>query len=469
MSGGYGFFSDVYEAPGGVTVDSSVGARLAKLHVLPRGNTPMTIVEQGDTTGNYFDTLHRSSSRTEWRENITLGEQHGAGTHRISLGGGVARAAFDSVHAGGEIRLTQDDPDQLFYSINFVGSAAESLSSWEGTGWLQDVWTPTARASFTLGLRYDRTGVSGTNEWGPRFGFALLPFKNEHTVVRGGFGIFYDMLALTAGSFPQSQQRAVQLFDNNLPVGAPRVLQNLRSADHLSSPHIVGWNLEIDHQFKRPLLLRIRAEERLGRGLTMLNPDHQEFQATKMTLSDSGTSRFREIEATATYRLSKSASLNGSYIRSSSNGDLNPFTGLTGTFERPVINPDRYSFSRSDSPNRLLVWGEIGLPGKLELTPALDVHSGFPYGFFDASNDIASTPDLGRFPAVASLDLGLYRDIRVKKLREGRVRLGVKVYNLTNHFNPREVKLAENDDGPVFVGFLNPVGRSYRASVTLSF
>jgi hypothetical protein len=469
MAGGYAFFSDTYETSRGTIVDSSVGGRLVHLHVFSRGITPMTVVEQGDTTGSYFDTLHRSSSRTEWRENITLGEHLAAGTHRISFGGGVARAAFDSVDAGGEIRITRDDPDQLFYTVSFAGPPIESLSSWEGAGWIQDVWTPKPRASFTMGLRYDRTGVSRTNEWGPRVGFALLPFKDDHTVVRGGFGIFYDMLALTAGSFEQSERRVVQLWNNNLPLGDPRVLQNVLSADHLHSPHIIGWNFEVDHQFKLPLLLRIRAEERLGRSLTLLDPNSLAALATKFILSDKGTSRFREVEATATYRLRKTSSVNVAYVRSSSNGDLNTFTGLTGTFERSVINLDRYSFSRSDSPNRFLAWGEVDLPGGLQLSPVLDVHTGFPYGFFDASNDIPGTPFLGRFPAAASLDLGLFRDVGVKKLLEGRARVGFKVYNVTNHFNPREVKLAENDDGPVFVGFLNPVGRSYRASFVLSF
>jgi hypothetical protein len=469
MGGGYASISDTYETSGGTIVDSSISGRLVDLHVLPRGSIPMTIVEQGQTSGSYFETLHRSSSRTEWRENITLGEHQAAGTHRISFGGGVARAAFDSISAGSEVRLTQDDPDQLFYSIRFVGPATESVSSWEGSGWIQDVWTPNPRSSFTLGFRYDRTGISNTNEWGPRFGFALLPFRGEHTVVRGGFGIFYDMLALTSGSFEQSQQRALQFFENNAPAGAPRVLQNLRSGDHLYSPHIIGWNLEVDHQFKLPLLLGIRAEERLGRSLTLLNPDHPNPFATELILSDRGTSRFREVEATANFRLRKTSSLRVSYIRSSSSGDLNTFTGLTGTFGRPVIALDRYSFSRSDSPNRLVASGQIGLPGKLELSPVLDVHTGFPYGFFDASNDVPSTPLLGRFPAFASFDIGLFRDIRVKKIREGRVRLGFKIYNLTNHFDPREVKLGENDDGPVFIGFLNPVGRAYRASIMVNY
>jgi len=66
----------------------------------------------------------------------------------------------------------------------------------------------------------------------------------------------------------------------------------------------------------------------------------------------------------------------------------------------------------------------------------------------------------------------LYRDFSFRALdRAARLRLGVKVFNVTNHFNPREARLGENaaQTGAEVKGFLDAPPRSYRVSATFTF
>jgi hypothetical protein len=475
LQGGQLSFSDAYATQSGMILDSSVSYKNMRVRVRPRGSAPMIFVEQGEIFGNYFDNVRHNGSRFEWKEGLQLPEKSGWGNHHIGFGGGLARAAFDSVRVGNKLVLTGEDADELFSVTTFTGSPFESLSEHEMTGWAEDRWSPTRRASLTAGLRYDWTALSRRSQWAPRAGFSLLPFHNDRTVIRGGAGVFYDILPLTAGTFTRSRHRVMQFFDEAEPISEPRALGNLTTRPYLRTPHLLGWNLEIDQQVAGRLFLRVKAEERRGRNLLLLNPDKPGRSVTALVLSDTGSSLYREFEATASYRPSRWSNLNGSYVRSSSRGDLGTFNAVMGTFEKLVISSSRYAHSRSEAPNRFLIWGDVRVPGSVTVSPALDVHTGFPYAFFDADNKVPTEVDFSRFPRTFSLDMGLYRDLKVMAFdRQGRLRLGVRVYNLTNHFNPRDVELdhghsEETQDQLFLKGYFNGVGRSYRASATFNF
>src|SRR5262249_23080101 len=401
MRGGQFSVSDSYILRPGLILDSLFSARYMRLHVVPQGSGPMALVTQGDVLGNYFDALHRTSHRLEWKEALRLPEFNTWGSHQISFGGGLARAAFDSSHHGGMIELRGVGEEQIFSITNFTGSGLESMAVNEADVWVEDKWAPSRRANFTFGLKYDWTTLSRQHEWAPRFAFAVLPFQADRTVIRGGIGVFYDILPMTAGTFTRSQQRVVQVFAETDEGSDPgeaeeRTLINVTTSPHLKTSHITGWNVEVDQQITGTLFFRTKAEDRRGVNLLLVNPNQPAPNVTSVVLSDHGTSRYREVEGTVNFRPANSTDVNFTYVRSSAVGDLNTFAAVLGTFQKLFLSKNQYAHSRGDSTNRFLAWGDVRMPGEFIVSPALDVHTGFPFGFIDADNTIPGKADFGR-------------------------------------------------------------------------
>ncbi|MBZ5623690.1 MAG: carboxypeptidase regulatory-like domain-containing protein [Acidobacteriia bacterium] len=81
-----------------------------------------------------------------------------------------------------------------------AGQAYISLVRWDAGPFIQDDWRVRPNLTVSLGLRYEvQNLVSDHRDIAPRLGFAWAPgsAKNgrQKTVIRGGFGIFYDRIS----------------------------------------------------------------------------------------------------------------------------------------------------------------------------------------------------------------------------------------------------------------------------------
>jgi hypothetical protein len=160
--------------------------------------------------------------------------------------------------------------------------------------------------------------------------------------------------------------------------------------------------------------------------------------------------------------------LNASYVRSKAYGDLNDFNQFFGNNAVAVIEPNTRGRLPFDAPNRFLFWGQFEAPLKLTLTPVLDVHTGFPYSVIDQSRDFIGPRDSVRFPRFSSFDMQVTRPVSLPfPHKDIQARIGFSVFNLFNHFNPRDV---QNDiDSERFDALFNGVGRTFRGKFVLNF
>ena len=175
-----------------------------------------------------------------------------------------------------------------------------------------------------------------------------------------------------------------------------------------------------------------------------------------LRLSSNGTSRYRELESTARYLGGERRDLTLSYVWARGTSDLNNYDQFYGNLRNPIVRPNEHSLISTDVRHRLLLRGTIGLPGKWDFAPVLELRSGFPWSAVDEYLDFVGPRNrAGRLPAVRTLDFSVARPWRFRKYR---FRAGVRVYNAFGAAAARDIQ--SNITSPFYGTAYNPVERS---------
>lgn len=420
--------------------------------------------------GSFFNTQDRDSVRYEWQESYHFRPRRWQGTHRLKLGGDFTWNVYNGTHESRPVLIERGD-GTLAERIDFVGPTPFERNKQEVSLFLQDQWNVTPRLTLDLGLRYDRDDLAEENNLAPRLGFAYVLTSDQKTVLRGGVGLFYDKVALNVGVFPQLQERMVTRhgLDGVAILDGPRRFRNVLAENRFRTPRSVSLNLEIDRELRRGVLLRVGYAQREGRHEYVVEPIELADGSGLLQVAATGRSRYREFQVTTVWRISEFSTLNASYVRSQSEGNLNDYNQFFGNSENPVIRPDEFSRLNFDAPNRFLFWGELRLPKKVFFAPVWEVRNGFPFSLIDAERDfIGPRNRAGRFPVFSSFDIQVFRDFPIPfKGKKRPVRVGIKFFNLFNRFNPRDIQ--NNIDATFFGGFFNSRGRLLRAKFSVEF
>ncbi|CAN5673434.1 hypothetical protein BH18ACI4_BH18ACI4_13500 [soil metagenome] len=414
--------------------------------------------------GGWFDRQHRESRRYEWLEVYHFAPRRWRGSHAFKAGLNFSHTTFTGSDVSNPVRVVRANgsTSQL---IKFVGNSALQRRQKEYSAFVQDKWALNGRVTFDLGLRFDRDQIGARNNFAPRFGFVFLPTDSERTIVRGGVGLFYDKIPLNVGVFEQYQSQLVTTFapDGGTVVDGPRLFVNSVPEEGRRNPYSLAANVQLDHQLSERLLLRVAYEERHTRRDFFVEPVTLEgLPEGALLLQNTGRSRYREFQTTGRLRLQKGRNIFLSYVRSEASGDLNDFNTYFGNLRHPVIRPNEFGKQQFDAPNRLLFWGDFSLRYDIVATPVFEWRSGFPFSLLDEDqNFVGPRNDGGRFPQLMTLDLLVTKGLRIPfrgKKYKGRV--GVTIFNITNHWNPRDVQnnLASMQFGTLY----NSPDRSFR-------
>jgi hypothetical protein len=417
-----------------------------------QGSADMLITPEG-WGGNFYNQWSRRGKEFQAVPSFQFPKRHWHGEHEVRIGADVDYRSFFGTTGSHPIELLRQD-NSLAEEITFDLASSQKPSDSSVAEFIQDHWVISPQWSLDLGARLSTESYGWSAAFAPRAGVAYSPGKSGKTVIRAGAGMFYGVLPLLAGDFAANPSRTITDFDTlGVPTGPSITYTNIYagSVNPLlgsglpsktnTTPRNVTWNGEVDHQLRSDLKLKAAYLDSRTTYLFDVNPFTAPSGAESfMALTNTGSSHYRELEATAHYTLREHDQVNVSYIWSRARGDLNSLSNIEIPFAAPVIRPNVYGILPSDIPNRVIAWGIFAVPWKMTLSPLVDVHSGYPYSAIDVQQQYVGVPNSQRFSEYFSLDFKLYREFKMPFLgnRSGKVhhiRLGVYTLNLTNHHN----------------------------------
>jgi TonB dependent receptor-like, beta-barrel/Carboxypeptidase regulatory-like domain len=418
-----------------------------------------------DTTeGGFFSRQARRTSRVEWQENYQFAPRRFLGSHQFRVGLNYAHSSYDGRQTFLSAEIA-DASDTAVERITFTAPTSFAIDQNETAWYAADQWSIVPRLTVSLGARFDKDTVTGSTHASPRAGFLLSLTRDSRTILKGGVGIFYDRVPLMMPVFEELPNRTVTLLG---PAGEELTSTSYRNQiiGGLRNPRSTSWNLELDRKVFEGLLLRVAYEQRNTTNDFIVSP-LGEGKSGILSLSNGGSDSYKEFQVTARYQIRHHV-LNASYVRSRAFGDLNDFNQFFGTLAQPLIQPNARGRLAFDAPNRFLLWGSIAGPWKLTLVPVYDLHTGFPYSVQDEFREYVGPRNTNRYPRFSSFDLQVTRRLTIpvgdRKLK---ARAGIGIFNVFNHFNPRDVQ--NNLASAQFGSFFNDAWREYRGKFVLEF
>jgi hypothetical protein len=322
------------------------------------------------------------------------------------------------------IRLRGGGPTQFSLS---GGDPEAALTYWDLSPFLQDDWRVRPNLTLSAGLRYEaQNNVDNNFGFAPRVAFAWSPAadpRKQTTVIRGGFGIFYqrvnENLMLQAERFNGTNQQQFVVTDvaspflnqsaftlsgvTNVPTAAEltafQVRQTVRQlAPDIRAPYTMQTALSVEKQLPYRVTLSVsyiaartlHALRSRNVNAPLLDAAGRPFRDASGNLvrpqpglgnvfqfESSGVFNQNQLVVNVNNRFSRKFTLFGNYVLNFAKSD----TDYAANF--PVNQYDlsgEYGNSQQDTRHRLFIGGAVNaLPWGLRLNPTLVANSGRPF------------------------------------------------------------------------------------------
>lgn len=399
----------------GVAADDGV------LDSTPQGSLPYILLING-TSGNYFQHLSQRGRRLQAVANVIAASRHWHGTHLLSAGANVAGLVFHQSAQRGEIdvlRAATPAPNPMPCTspatsgceerrTTFTGTATPQLSNTQAGAYAQDTWSFNKYLVLQAGLRTDWDRFTQSAMAAPRVSANVLPFGDDRAKFSLGWGIYNAPLnlALIGQAFDQQQ---VDTFYNSAGAvvpPSPVVSQFVLPAGGLQQPRFATTSAGWQEKFGRRTLVSLDLLARNGsHGFAFVDQQPSQPGAIFL-LQDHRQDRYRSATLSVRHVFSESTEVYGAYTRSRahSNEVLNP---SLGSIFYAAQQPGPVAW---DAPNRLLTWGWAPTHiWSTQLSYFFEYRTGYPFSVVNLQQQLVGPPNSSRFPAYASLNLGLER------------------------------------------------------------
>jgi hypothetical protein len=396
---------------------------------------------------NWFAAIDDSGVRRSGSVTWDRADLRAAGAHTLSISGDLRERSMSGSIQHAPVDILDAD-GRLVRRIDTLQVPSLSASDTVTGLGLRDLWAPAPRVQLDANLRVDFP-TFGSVAVGPRLAVSYALDGDGRTTIKGTVGRFVGRIPLGAFTFGQLGVRTDTTFDPETGVAIRQVIKT-PAVGSMDLPHADAVSIEIEHQIRRGLELQAAARLRNGYDLPTVNVP---ASGGLVLLSSNGRSRYRELSISLRQVWRANTEMFVSYVRSYSRGEVNDYGTLVTNLDTPLLEPAGMAPMPTDTPHRLRGWATFNLPENIVFSPAIEWRTGFPYSVVDVDRHYVGTPDSERFPNYFGLDITAFRTFTILGRK---MDLGLQFFNLTSHFNPRDVIAVA--DTPHFGEFTNSFG-----------
>src|SRR5437660_207479 len=316
-------------------------------------------------------------------------------------------------------------PKSDFFALRGIGSTKEDgVTAWQMAYYVQDDWKVNRRLTLNLGLRYEfesgfidagfrqppeglapffasRKRKNPKLSLGPRLGFAYDLRGNGNTVLRGGFGMYYDSTVWEIGYIDRTFNGVKYFIDTFSPtqpdVNDPAFQVTLPPPGgfavdgRVSQPYTEQWSVGVGQKLPWGVVLDSSYVHILGIHGWMsreLNPGGLLYPTLGLFTSFQSTniSHYNSLQISARKSLEKRVQFQLAYT-------LSKAVGLSDDIFEPGVPQDSNNIFADKGPtlrdarHRFVLSGIVNLPLAIHASNILAIQSGRPFNITTGTDD----------------------------------------------------------------------------------